>query len=120
MENDNQELDKDTSVLERLNEASTPIWAGILAIYLLLFTATGYVAFFSKEFNPALDLKPEYVASLEDQDTKSFVIDTLKQEAATYQKKRELASQSFNVVMGALLGFLSASAASVFRRRRNT
>ena len=93
------------------------VWAAILSVYLLLFVATGYVAFFVKEYNPAIDLKPEVYMDIKDPETKTLFISTLKQEAETFQKKRELASQSFNVVLGALLGFLSASAVSRFTNR---
>lgn len=102
------------------NGISSKVWGGILLVYLILFVATGYVAFFVKEYNPAIDLKPSVYADIEDPETKALIIDTLKQEADTHQKKRELASQSFNVVLGALLGFLSASAASGLKRRDNT
>jgi cytochrome c biogenesis protein CcdA len=100
-------------------ERTTPpvIWAGILIVYLLLFVSTGYVAFFVREYNPAIIVEPSVYMSIKDAEHKSLFINTLKQEAETFQKKRELASQSFNVVLGALLGFLSASAVSGFRRR---
>ena len=35
-------------------------------------------------------------------------------------KKRELAGQSFNVVLGAILGFLSASATTYFGIRKTS
>ena len=36
----------------------------------------------------------------------------LKDEAAEHKKKEALGQQSFNIVLGSLLGFLSASAVS--------
>ena len=104
-------------VMQMRTRASVTLWAGILVVYMFLFLGTGYVAFLSREYNPALDIKADYISELKDNTTRLFIIDTLKQEAQSYQKKRELASQSFNVVLGALLGFLSASAVSVFGRR---
>lgn len=100
--------------------ASHGVWTAILSVYLLLFLATGYVAFFVKEYNPAIDLKPEVYMDIKDPETKTLFISTLKQEAETFQKKRELASQSFNVVLGALLGFLSASAVSKFTKGKDS
>lgn len=87
------------------------LWWGILAVYLMLFAVTGYIAFFARDDNPALEERTdERVARISDEATKSFVIQTLQSEAADHQKKTDLASQSFNVVLGSLLGFLSASA----------
>jgi hypothetical protein len=39
-------------------------------------------------------------------------MDVLKDEAAEHKKKEALGQQSFNIVLGSLLGFLSASAVS--------
>ncbi|HYP54474.1 MAG TPA: hypothetical protein VEQ42_13075 [Pyrinomonadaceae bacterium] len=94
----------------KVKERNT-LWWGILAVYMLLFVVTGYIAFFARDENPALDERTdERVARITDEATRSFVIQTLQSEAADHQKKTDLASQSFNVVLGSLLGFLSASA----------
>ncbi|MCE9688126.1 MULTISPECIES: hypothetical protein [Shewanella] len=107
------------AAIENLNpkSLSKTVWAGILLVYLVLFVATGYVAFFEIDHNPTIDLNPSLYADIQDPETKSLIIETLKQDTASHQKKRELASHSFNVVLGALLGFLSASAVSGFRHR---
>lgn len=87
------------------------LWWGILVVYLLLFLSTGFIAFFERDINPALDITSDNLAAnLTDEATKSFVMETLRTEAAEHKKRADLASQSFNVVLGALLGFLSASA----------
>ena len=101
----------------------TPLWIVILIVYMVLFASTGYVAFFTGEFNPAFDFSEEFAPSTEyfgdkQGDYVSFVIDSLKQDGQMYEQKRKLASQSFNVVLGAILGFLSASAAIVVGRQR--
>jgi len=111
------EQERSSEVVVNDRNMPTIIWVVILIVYLLLFVATGYEAFFVREYNPAIDLKPEVYMNIKDEQTKALFINTLKEEAETYQKKRELASQSFNVVLGALLGFLSASAVSGFRYR---
>ena len=56
-------------------------------------------------------------SKLNDQTTKDFVIETLKDEANEHKKKDGLALQSFNIVLGSLLGFLSASAVSRVSRK---
>jgi hypothetical protein len=101
-----------------LRTIATRMWIGLLAVYLGLFAAAGYLAFRPKE-------KPGYehfdkLANVQDQEVKAFVIDALKQEDSEYEKRRDLANQCFNVVLGALLGFLSASSTSLFHRDETT
>lgn len=87
------------------------LWWGILGVYLMLFLATGFIAFVMKDRNPALDpTSDQTVARLTDDNTRTFMLNTLESEAEDHKKKTELGAQSFNVVLGALLGFLSASA----------
>jgi hypothetical protein len=92
-------------------------WFSILIVYLLLFLGTGYIAFFPKDFSPAR-VDPDTINKFNSEEIRTYVIETLKQETGIFAKKRELASQSFNVVLGAILGFLSASATSYFGVRK--
>ncbi|HKP71365.1 MAG TPA: hypothetical protein VJT82_00410, partial [Pyrinomonadaceae bacterium] len=86
------------------------LWWAILLVYLALFTATGYVAFFGRNVNPALDhTSDSFALSITDEASRAFIIDVLKDEAAEHKKKEALGQQSFNIVLGSLLGFLSAS-----------
>ncbi len=95
-----------------------PLWWGILAVYMLLFSSTGYLAFFERDINPALNMNADVLAAkLNDQATKDFIIETLKDEADEHKKKDGLALQSFNIVLGSLLGFLAASAVSRVSRK---
>lgn len=97
------------------------LWWGILVVYMLLFLSTGFIAFFERDVNPALDITNDNLAAnLTDESTKTFVMETLRTEAAEHKKRADLASQSFNVVLGALLGFLSASAARRFSERSDS
>ncbi|HEY7913909.1 MAG TPA: hypothetical protein VIG62_18500 [Blastocatellia bacterium] len=87
------------------------LWWAVLVAYLVLFLATGYLSFFTREQNPALDENlNELAARVTDQEARAFLIDTLKDEAIEHRRREALALQSFNIVLGALLGFLSASA----------
>ncbi|MDQ1557743.1 MAG: hypothetical protein QOD32_803 [Pyrinomonadaceae bacterium] len=89
------------------------LWWAILAVYLALFIGTGYIAFFNRDTNPALNRSADtYAISITDESSKAFIIDVLKDEAAEHKKKEALGQQSFNIVLGSLLGFLSASAVS--------
>ena len=92
----------------------TGVWIGILVVYLGLFGATGYVAFFGGEWNPAINLS-EVSRLIDDQETKAILIEELKQDSELFKRRQELATQSFNIILGALLGFLSASATSFLR-----
>ncbi|HEX8138612.1 MAG TPA: hypothetical protein VF544_13680 [Pyrinomonadaceae bacterium] len=87
------------------------LWWAILSVYMLLFFSTGFLAFIEREPNPILK---QGVADLpqqvNDETTRSFILNTLDEEADEHKKKDSLVLQSFNVVLGSLLGFLSASA----------
>ncbi len=94
----------------------TAMWFGLLIIYLLLFMTTGYLAFLNPDRNPGAESQ-ELIAGIEDPETKAYVIETLQEEDAEHAKRQDFANQSFNVVLGALLGFMSASATSFLRGR---
>ena len=95
------------------------LWFGLLIVYLALFASTGYLAFLNPDRSPAFETQ-ELLAGIEDQATKAFIIEAIKQEDTEHAKRQDFANQSFNVVLGALLGFLSASATSFLRRRGDT
>lgn len=104
-------------VVNSIRKIVTAGWFSILFVYLVLFIGTGYIAFFPKDFNPAR-VQAEEINKFSNEEMKNYVIETLKQETTIYAKRRELAGQSFNVVLGALLGFLSASATTYFGLRK--
>lgn len=95
----------------------TILWAVILTIYLVLFSVTGYIAFFNYEDNPAVNVSPEWFNRFNDSETRKQVLDALREDSQMLKRRRELATQSFNVVLGAMLGFLSASAVSATGRK---
>jgi hypothetical protein len=87
------------------------LWWAILTVYLLLFLSTGFLAFIERDTNPVLKQNvSDLTQKLNDENTKSFILNTLDDEADEHKKKDSLVLQSFNVVLGSLLGFLSASA----------
>lgn len=102
------------------------LWLGITVVYAVLLGVTGYLAFLSDvpqgsggggQYNPARAPIEFLERAAANKETQTFVLETLKADSATYQRKRELAAQSFNVVLGALLGFLSASGTFAFGQR---
>jgi hypothetical protein len=113
-----QNLEPDNAITEakvpEMNISTrSRLWWAILIVYLALFIGTGYIAFFNRDINPALNRSADsYAISITDESAKAFIIDVLKDEAAEHKKKEALGQQSFNIVLGSLLGFLSASAVS--------
>ena len=87
-------------------------WPAILLLsYFVLLAATGYFAFLQNEFNPQTIMTDNERQYLEGDNValRDFTMESLKAEGAAYTARRDLAVQSFNVVLGAILGFLSAS-----------
>lgn len=114
-ENTQEAKENPQTTSEQKSEAkrvkANTLWWGILSVYLLLFVVTGYLAFGLRDVNPALSQGTDQLAAkINDEQTKTLVLATLQQEAADHKKKDDLAAQSFNIVLGSLLGFLSASA----------
>jgi hypothetical protein len=95
-----------------VNRENIPtLWWAILVAYLILFVVTTWIAFFSPDNNPILDENFAFPAS-DDETLKTAILETIKAEAEEHSQTRSLATTAFNVVLGALLGFLSGSAAS--------
>lgn len=93
------------------------IWGTLVIAYALLLIGTGYIAFFQPAFNPATDIDAQIEGRIADEATREFTLEALREEGAAFKARRELAIQSFNVVLGASLGFLSALATQALRRR---
>ena len=94
------------------------VWAIILTAYVLLLTGTGYIAFFQPAYNPAIDIDADIEARLLDESTREFTLESLREESVAFKQRRELAVQSFNIVLGAALGFLAALASQAILRRQ--
>lgn len=88
------------------------LWAGLLIAYLALFVITGGLAFFSPDRGGGAGLGAQ-LSRIQDADLRATMLQMAQDEEAEHQKRAGLASHSFNVVLGALLGFLSASAAGL-------
>jgi hypothetical protein len=95
----------------------TAVWIGILAAYALLFSVTGYIAFFQEPYNPAANPSDRALKLIEQEVFREHLVESLKQEGEAFKARKDLAAQSFNVVLGSLLGFLSASAVQFSRRQ---
>lgn len=90
-------------------------WAGVAltVAYTVMLVVTGYVAFFREDYIASTD--PENYKALQEtkltDEQRATFREGMAQLTANNQKRQELAFQSFNVVLGAALGYLSASAA---------
>jgi hypothetical protein len=87
------------------------------AAYAILLVLTGWIAFYREDYIASTD--PENYKALQDtkltDEQRASFRAGMQQLTENNQKRQELAFQSFNIVLGAALGYLSAMAA----RRRN-
>ncbi len=85
-------------------------WWGLLVVYIVLFSVTCYIAFFKPGYNPA-HADPKFMAEIVQAppELRDFVLETLKGDAEIFSKTRDLARTAFNIILGGLVGFLSAS-----------
>ncbi|SHO54736.1 hypothetical protein [Vibrio quintilis] len=102
----------------------TTIWLTVVMVYMILVTVVGYIAFYDQDFNNPTNTLNAYVHVLQDQADagktlpkamNEVVVQMMKSEVENDEGLQELATQSFNIILGGLLAFLSASAAMVFR-----
>lgn len=103
----------------------------ILLAYLLMLSAIGYISFWDQDFNKSENLVVPYVKML-----KSYQLDettlteaeregiikviygVIKENVDNAGDLQELASHSFNIVLGAILSFLSGLVTMVFQNTR--
>ncbi|NQY34206.1 MAG: hypothetical protein HRT37_04390 [Alteromonadaceae bacterium] len=107
------------------------MWCIILAIYIVLLCAIGYIAFWEQDFNKPQNTVGSYINILSEykrqeakngsgsestEDINEIIKEMMKKDADNAGDLQELASQSFNIIMGTLLAFLSSSATMVIQR----
>ena len=84
-------------------------WIVVLFSYAILLFSMGYIAFFHLEFNPVVNIGEIELRLLANENSKEIIEQALREESKSFQLKRDLAIQSFNIILGAVLGFLSAA-----------
>lgn len=112
------------------------MWTVVLLMYLFILVGIGYISFWEQDFNDpentigtylrVLDSKHESdgtISSYSDEvkamietDFKTVIQEEMKSSADAAGDLQELASQSFNIVLGAVLAFLSATATMIFQK----
>lgn len=106
------------------------MWLVVLSVYLLLFSYIGYIAFWPMSFNdPKETVQKYYTIINEESDNidatdnkehfRNLIDDLVKEAESEADDTQQLASQSFNIVLGAFLAFLSATVTTVFQLNKN-
>lgn len=93
----------------------------LAACYVLLLAATGWATFLREDYIASVDpdhYEAMHRTKLTPEETEAFK-SGLAQLTENNQKRQGLAFQSFNVVLGAALGFLSALAAAQFGKKED-
>lgn len=109
------------------------LWMILISMYLFLFISIGYIAFWEQDFNNPDKFLVKYESlrekhfqvlksayndldiTNEDEEFNTFINNYMSAANDTAGDLQELATQSFNIVLGAFLAFLSATTTMVFR-----
>lgn len=102
------------------------MWWAVMLIYMFIFTYIGYIAFWPMSFNDPDNTVKKYLTILKqyqaenpkvEDDTLNLAMEELMKKAENSANDlQQLASQSFNIVLGAFLAFLSATVTTIFQR----
>jgi len=115
------------SLDKKANFRRTSMWTVILTIYVGLLASVGYVAFWEQDFNKQEKVVDAYITilakhkqaggsqNLTEDELTVLIKELIVRQADTAGDIQDLASQSFNIILGAILAFLSASATMIFR-----
>ena len=113
------------------------MWYIVLVMYTFILLLIGYLAFYDQDFNNQEQMIKDYISEIKkidesestteqtatvsakqeerNRDAINVVTEIIKKKNDSAGDLQELASQSFNIVLGALLAFLSASATMFFQ-----
>jgi hypothetical protein len=89
------------------------LFLGILVTYIALLFITGYLTFIRFPGMPTLPTSPMLENVAGDPDFKADLLDDVRTARERSGDLIKLAAHSFDVILGALLGFLSAVAATI-------
>lgn len=102
------------------------MWFVILGVYISIFGYIGYVAFWPMSFNDPeqtvakyFEIIDQYAGKFDNVDDSNHFRDTITDLISESESEagdmQQLASQSFNIVLGAFLAFLSATVTTIFQ-----
>lgn len=93
------------------NVKNNRLIAYLFSAYLILLFFTGYLTFIYEFYNPGMDQEIfGSIQSVTDPKVKEVLIENLIIETNSYSKTKELAVTSFNMILGAFIGFLATLA----------
>ncbi|WP_299008984.1 hypothetical protein [uncultured Shewanella sp.] len=105
------------------------MWVIVLLVYIILLVGIGYIAFFDQDFNNPQHTIGNYMRILDEykhlapdekvlseEEFSAILIESMKKDSEGGGELQELASQSFNIILGAILAFLSGSVTIIFQR----
>lgn len=127
--NEKKDIVKETSWLKKKPGRSSwgeiRMWWAVMIIYLSIFSYVGYIAFWPMDFNDPENTVKKYLTILKEYqaengktegDTLNLAMEELMKKAEeSANDMQQLASQSFNIVLGAFLAFLSATVTMIFQ-----
>lgn len=105
------------------------VWMVVLLVYVTVFGYIGYIAFWPMAFNDPEQTVEKYfiivdkyankLESVEDRNYfRTTITGLIKESESEADDMQQLASQSFNIVLGAFLAFLSATVTTIFQGNR--
>lgn len=105
------------------------VWFIVLLVYVGVFGSTGYIAFWPQSFNDPEESINKYIVIVDEYERNNkdseihnyrpMMEDLMKKSDEASGDMQELASQSFNIVLGAFLAFLSATVTMIFQNSSN-
>jgi hypothetical protein len=101
------------------NVVGSSVWYIVLSVYTILLSFTGGVTFF---YNNGFASQEENIQNLNRMETEEqleLYTNLLKTEVNNMKNLNNIANQSFNVVLGSLLGFLSATLTAESSEKNN-
>ncbi|MEW7277903.1 hypothetical protein ABW636_04855 [Aquimarina sp. 2201CG1-2-11] len=106
------------------------VWFVVMIVYTMVFSYIGYIAFWPMAFNDPEQTVEKYFKIIDKYGNRVDVVlyedilratinDLINEAEAEADEMQRLASQSFNIVLGAFLAFLSATVTTIFQRNKD-
>jgi predicted PurR-regulated permease PerM len=88
----------------------SPTWYTVLITYMTLFFVMGYITFFhNNDFATHPENFDKIIRDYDRPDKQLLVKKLLQDDANTFADQNTISSQAFNVVLGAIVSFLSST-----------
>ncbi len=96
------------------------IWYVVLIMYMTLLGSTAYITFFDNNGFASQEKTMQKLAQITTEGQLALFEELHENEVKSMEQINSLATQSFNVVLGAMLGFLSATATILTGKKEET